>query len=144
MRGRLTVDRVNAALDEIAGKAENTAALISSFRSAPSSSSYSLAVPTASSSSTSIGSTKLSVAERKMAAELFHNVQSRDELRGHVHWVLESDLWDTVSARPDCTGRTLLTLLRHLGRLQEVRCTVGGTATSVHVMLYPSKMAESA
>ena len=37
------------------------------------------------------------------------------------HWFMEADMKQTQTLRPDKTGRALLTVLRHLGRLHEVR-----------------------
>lgn len=43
-------------------------------------------------------------------------MQPHDSLKGRS-WVLESDLRSGAAVRLDKTGKTLLTLLRHLGRL---------------------------
>ena len=36
-------------------------------------------------------------------------------------WFMEADMKQTQTLRPDKTGKALLTVLRHLGRLHEVR-----------------------
>ena len=36
------------------------------------------------------------------------------------HWCMEADMKQTHTLRPDKTGKALLTVLRHLGRLHEV------------------------
>ena len=41
-------------------------------------------------------------------------------MKGH-HWFMEADMKQTQTLRPDKTGKALLTVLRHLGRLHEVR-----------------------
>ena len=35
-------------------------------------------------------------------------------------WFMEADMRQTQTLRPDKTGKALLTVLRHLGRLHEV------------------------
>lgn len=49
--------------------------------------------------------------------------------------MLESDLKTGTAVRLDKTGKTLLTLLRHLGRLQEVRLQADGATHLVYLML---------
>jgi hypothetical protein len=46
--------------------------------------------------------------------------QNRDGIKGR-HWFLESDLKDGLVIKLDKTGKSVLSLLRHLGRLTEVR-----------------------
>lgn len=48
----------------------------------------------------------------------FH-VQGKEGLKGR-HWYMEADMKQTHTLRPDKTGKALLTVLRHLGRLHEV------------------------
>lgn len=103
MRGRLTTDKVNAALDELSTRAEATTALVASARRGR-----------------PLG------AERKHAMWLLHNIASHDALKGKT-WALESDLKSGAALRLDKTGKTILTLLRHLGRVSEVRVPAEGT-----------------
>lgn len=49
--------------------------------------------------------------------------------------MLETDLRSGTAVRLDKTGKTLLTLLRHLGRLQEVRAHADGATHLVYVLL---------
>lgn len=46
--------------------------------------------------------------------------QTKDAAKGRF-WFLETDLRAGTAIRMDKTGKSILTLLRHLGRLQEVR-----------------------
>ena len=52
--------------------------------------------------------------------------QGRDGIKGR-HWLLEMDLKDGVVLRLDKTSRSILVLLRHLGRIQEVGVGAGAT-----------------
>ncbi|EFJ46034.1 hypothetical protein VOLCADRAFT_121093 [Volvox carteri f. nagariensis] len=97
LRGRLQTDKVNAALDELAGHALNNSKLIAAVKG---------------------GGTKLAPADRKRATELLHSVAMKDGIKGH-YWFLESDLREGTAIKLDKTGKSMLTLLRHLGRLQE-------------------------
>jgi hypothetical protein len=47
-------------------------------------------------------------------------VQSKEAAKGRF-WFLESDLRAGTAVKMDKTGKSMLMLLRHLGRLQEVR-----------------------
>ena len=47
------------------------------------------------------------------------HVQGKEGLKGR-HWFMEADMKQTHTLRPDKTGKALLTVLRHLGRLHEV------------------------
>jgi hypothetical protein len=51
---------------------------------------------------------------------LFGVVQTKDAAKGRF-WFLESDLRAGAAVKMDKTGKSMLMLLRHLGRLQEVR-----------------------
>ncbi len=51
---------------------------------------------------------------------MWHYVQGKEGIKGH-HWFMEADMKQTQTLRPDKTGKALLTVLRHLGRLHEVR-----------------------
>lgn len=110
MRGRLTADKVNAALDEIAAHAETNASLVHSIK------------------------TKKPVGPLKKQAQwLTTNFATQDVLKGKV-WVLESDLKSGAALRLDKTGKTVLTLLRHLGRLQETRISADGATHVVYAL----------
>ncbi|GLI68353.1 hypothetical protein VaNZ11_012756 [Volvox africanus] len=113
LRGRLQPDKVNSALDELAGHAQNNSKLIAAVKG---------------------GGNKLAPADRKRATELLHSVATKDGVKGH-YWFLESDLRDGIAIKLDKTGKSILTLLRHLGRLQEVRCSIDGVGTTVYVLV---------
>jgi hypothetical protein len=61
-------------------------------------------------------------------------LQPHEALKGRS-WVLESDLKTGAAVRPDKSGRALLTLLRHLGRLQEARLQADGAAHLAYILL---------
>lgn len=62
--------------------------------------------------------------------------QSKDGVKGRF-WFLESDLKDGMAIKLDKTGRSILTVLRHLGRLNEQRCTTDGGSALVFSMNAP-------
>lgn len=62
----------------------------------------------------------------------------RDSRRRGRHWFLETDLKSGLQLKTDKTGRAVLTLLRHAGRLQEVRTTVAGAQNTVYLLQIPS------
>jgi len=92
--------QVNSAIDELASCAEANHRLMAAARASNS---------------------KLSGAERKRAIELYHSVASKEGIKGRF-WFLDNDLKDGASIRPDKTGKSILMMLRHLKRLEEVRC----------------------
>ena len=47
-------------------------------------------------------------------------IQGKEGIRGHF-WFTEVELRNGAALRPDKTGKGLLMMLRHLGRLSEVR-----------------------
>lgn len=47
-------------------------------------------------------------------------LQGKEGIRGK-HWFMESDLKGGATLKLDKTGKAILTVLRHLGRLTEVR-----------------------
>jgi len=110
MRGRLTTDKVNAALDELATHAEANSVLITAARR------------------------NRPCTDRKHAMWLLHNFSGHDSLKGRM-WVLESDLKSGAALRLDKTGKTILTLLRHLGRLVEVRVSVDGSTHLIYALV---------
>ncbi|KAG2434151.1 hypothetical protein HXX76_007878 [Chlamydomonas incerta] len=115
MRGRLVPEKVNAALDELAGHGLATARLMAAVRA---------------------GGAKLAPAERKRATDLLHNVANKEGVKGHF-WFTDGELREGPLVRPDKSGKGMLTLLRHLGRLAEHRCSVDGAATTVYVLCEP-------
>ena len=112
MRGRLTADKVNAALDELASRAESNAALVSAARKGR-----------------SLGS------ERKHAQWLAYRVANHELLRGQQWWVMDGDLRGGKALRMDNTGRMILTLLRHVGRLSEARIGIDGVTHLVYMLV---------
>jgi hypothetical protein len=111
MRGRLTPVKVNAALDELVSRADGAAALVTAARR-----------------NRPLG------ADRKHAQWLLYNLAPHEALRSRV-WVPESDLKAGTALRLDNTGKTVLTLLRHLGRVGEVRIQADGGTHLVYVVL---------
>ncbi len=63
-------------------------------------------------------------------------IQGKDGIKGQ-HWLLEKDLKEGVSLRLDKSSRATLIILRQLGRLQEVRCSVEGVACTAYVLISP-------
>ncbi|KAL8500335.1 hypothetical protein ACS0TY_020077 [Phlomoides rotata] len=94
MKQRLTVDKVNAAIGDMATYAEANAQLISAPRK------------------------KLTENNLDKALEL-REIATTDAVKGK-HFFLESDI-KGPSLKLDNTGRALLTVLRHLGRITETR-----------------------
>lgn len=119
MRGRLTLDKVNAALDELAGHAATNLRTMAAVRNPA--------------GGGGAGAAKLAPAERKRATDLLHGVANKEGIKGHF-WFLEADLREGQLVKLDKSGKAMLTLLRHLGRLQEVRCNLDGASTLVYVM----------
>eukprot|EP00887_Chlorella_sp_A99_P000775 scaffold5.g775.t1 len=97
MRGRLTTDKINAALDEMAGIAEANAAAVAAVRR-----------------NRAVG------ADKKHAMWLAYNIANHEGLKGRV-WVLEADLRAGQAVRLDKSGKAMMQLLRHLGRTSEVQ-----------------------
>lgn len=48
-----------------------------------------------------------------------HPLQNKEGIRGHF-WFTETELRNGSALRPDKTGKGLLMMLRHLGRISEV------------------------
>jgi len=124
MRGRLTLEKVNAAVNEAALLAESTARLMAAARAGT----LARAVPSC-------------PEERRRAAEMYHAAHSRPEfgLRGRF-WFCDADLRGAgagAALRADRSGKGLLQLLRHLGRVQEQRLSLecAGGACSAFVLL---------
>jgi hypothetical protein len=110
MRGRLTAEKVNAALDELITRAEATAMLVSNARR-----------------NRPLGN------DRKHAQWLLYNLAPFEALKGKV-WAMEADLKSGTALRLDNTGKTTLTLLRHLGRVAELRINADGATHLVYAV----------
>lgn len=61
-------------------------------------------------------------------------VQNKEGTKGQL-WFLEDDLRAGTSIKADKTGKATLTLLRHMGRLHDLRISVEGVTQVVHVLL---------
>ncbi|CAM6119426.1 unnamed protein product [Calypogeia fissa] len=94
MRGRLTLDKVNTAIDEIAMFAESNARLLAAQRN------------------------KLGEEMLLKALEL-REIAFMDSIKGK-HFFTEADMRGQI-LKMDNTGKAILTVLRHLGRTAEVR-----------------------
>ncbi|KFM24003.1 Spindle and kinetochore-associated protein 1-like protein [Auxenochlorella protothecoides] len=108
MRGRLTADRVNQSLDELAAHAARNAALVLAARRG-----------------------RVAGADKRHGMWLAYSVAVmeggiKEPLRGQ-RWVLESDLKTGNALKLDKSGKAILTVLRHLGRISEARVSVEGT-----------------
>ncbi|CAM6103966.1 unnamed protein product [Calypogeia fissa] len=94
MRGRLTLDKVNTAIDEIAMFAESNARLLAAQRN------------------------KLGEEMLQKALEL-REIAFMDSIKGK-YFFTEADMRGQI-LKMDNTGKAILTVLRHLGRTAEVR-----------------------
>ncbi|XP_074280007.1 SKA complex subunit 1 homolog [Silene latifolia] len=94
MRGRLTLEKVNAAISDMATYAEANAHLITSAKK------------------------KLPESMWERALEL-RDIATTEGVKGK-HFFLESDM-KGPSLKLDNTGKAILTVLRHLGRISETR-----------------------
>jgi len=115
MRGRLTLEKVNEALEELCGHADRVAKVTSSQKS---------------------GSARQNSVLAKRIAVLQQRLQKSQKaaLKGKF-WLTESCVKEGSHIRMDKSGRSLLTLFRHLGRLHEIRVTKGGPMETVYVLL---------
>lgn len=111
MKGRLTVDKMNAALDELAGHAEANAELVQAAKK-----------------------NKTSGIDRKHAMWLLTHIARHPSVAGSF-FALESDLKTGNALKTDKTSKSILTVLRHLRRIKEVRIPVQGEQTHVVYML---------
>ncbi|EEF50333.1 spindle and kinetochore-associated protein 1 homolog isoform X2 [Ricinus communis] len=94
MRGRLTLDKVNAAINDMATYAESNAHLI--------------------------GASKKKLAENLWEKALqVRDIAMTETVKGK-HFFLESDI-KGPTLKLDNTGKAMLTVLRHLGRISETR-----------------------
>ncbi|XP_047318252.1 spindle and kinetochore-associated protein 1 homolog [Impatiens glandulifera] len=94
MRGRLTLEKVNAAISDMAAYAQANAQLVTAPRK------------------------KISDSVLEKALEL-RNIAETDLVKGK-HFFLESDI-KGPALKLDNTGKSILTVLRHLGRISETR-----------------------
>ncbi|XP_021280875.1 spindle and kinetochore-associated protein 1 homolog isoform X2 [Herrania umbratica] len=94
MRGRLTLEKVNAAINDMATYAEANAQLVAAPKK------------------------KLAENLWERALEL-RDIATTEAVKGK-HFVLESDM-KGPSLKLDNTGKAILTVLRHLGRISETR-----------------------
>ncbi|XP_010258977.1 PREDICTED: spindle and kinetochore-associated protein 1 homolog [Nelumbo nucifera] len=94
MRGRLTLDKVNAAINDMAAYAETNAQLIAAPKK------------------------KLAEGSWEKALEL-RDIAMTEAVKGK-HFFLESDI-KGPALKLDNTGKAILTVLRHLGRISEAR-----------------------
>ncbi|PIA50167.1 hypothetical protein AQUCO_01300719v1 [Aquilegia coerulea] len=94
MRGRLTLDKVNAAINDMAAYAEANAQLISAPRN--------------------------KLAENALEKALERRDIAMNEAVKGKHFFLETDIKGPV-LKLDITGKSILTVLRHLGRINETR-----------------------
>jgi len=108
MKGRLTADKVNAALDELAGFAEQNAVLVLAARK-----------------------NKTAGYDRKHAIWLHTNIWHHSFLKGKF-WALEADLKAGTALKLDKSGKSCLTILRHLKRIGEVRIQADGSTHIVY------------
>ncbi|GAQ91728.1 hypothetical protein KFL_008400060 [Klebsormidium nitens] len=95
MKGRLTLDKVNAAVDDMASFAEANAQLLSAPRK------------------------KLGEDALKKVLEL-RELTALEGVKGQAFF-LEFDMRSGTHLKMDTTGKSILTVLRHLGRITEVR-----------------------
>lgn len=149
MRARLTADRVNAALEELHRYAERNAVLIVAARKGRVSNAEKkhamwLAYDVGVSSClccNAAGILQCRLGKMQAAPTQSNNVtdscsapayfmQAKEELHGR-QWALESDLKSGTALRLDKTGRSIITVLRHLGRISETRINVDGSMISV-------------
>ena len=61
--------------------------------------------------------------------EYMQVLQGREGIRGK-HWFLETDLKTGTVLKVDKTGKAILTVLRHLGRLSEVQLLLPNACSS--------------
>lgn len=103
IKGRLTLEKVNAAVDELAGFAEACAKAMASVAR------NQLA--------------RVGAEERIRLQELYHSIANKEAAKGRF-WFLENDLRAGTAVKMDKSGKSMLMLLRHLGRLQELRAVL--------------------
>lgn len=113
MKGRLTVSRINSALEELTSHATKNADMIVAAKK-----------------------NKTSGIDRKHALWLLHSVSRNPSVKNRIHVVLESDLRRGKYLKMDNTSKSILTILRHLGRISECRVQADGQTHVVYVCLY--------
>eukprot|EP01025_Chloroclados_australasicus_P021881 TRINITY_DN22820_c0_g2_i1.p2 TRINITY_DN22820_c0_g2~~TRINITY_DN22820_c0_g2_i1.p2 ORF type:complete len:295 (-),score=46.66 TRINITY_DN22820_c0_g2_i1:355-1239(-) len=110
MKGRITRDKVNMAIDDLAEFAVDNQKLMQQIKS---------------------GTCRLSQQERQRAAELYHNVGVKNK---HRYWFCETDLRKGSNIKMDKTGKSILTILRHLGRVSEQRLNILGQQNIIYFL----------
>eukprot|EP01024_Parvocaulis_polyphysoides_P051866 TRINITY_DN5119_c0_g1_i3.p1 TRINITY_DN5119_c0_g1~~TRINITY_DN5119_c0_g1_i3.p1 ORF type:complete len:219 (-),score=32.15 TRINITY_DN5119_c0_g1_i3:153-749(-) len=110
MRGRLTRDKLNAALEDLIDFSLQNQKLMQQIKQ---------------------NSVRLSQTDRNRATELYYNVANKNKGK---FWFCEGDLRGGKTIKLDKTGKSILTIFRHLGRLQEIRVSIMGTQTNVFLL----------
>eukprot|EP01023_Acetabularia_acetabulum_P016270 TRINITY_DN1803_c0_g2_i2.p1 TRINITY_DN1803_c0_g2~~TRINITY_DN1803_c0_g2_i2.p1 ORF type:complete len:271 (+),score=16.75 TRINITY_DN1803_c0_g2_i2:475-1287(+) len=110
IKGRLTMDKMNAALDDLVEFSIQNQKLMQQVKQK---------------------SVKLSESQRNVAVELYHNVASKYKRK---FWFCERDLQGGKIILTGKTGKSILTALRHLKRLKEVRVSILGQQTNVYLL----------
>ena len=113
MKHRLTVERINLALDELTSHATKNADMVAAAKK-----------------------NKTSGVDRKQALWLLHNISRNPSLKNKKYFVLESDLRRGTHLKMGNTAKSILTILRHLGRISECRLQTDGQTHVVYVCLY--------
>lgn len=113
MKGRLTVERINSALRELSTHAAKNADMIAAVKK-----------------------NKTSGIDRKHAKWLLHAISRNPSLKDKRYFVLESDLRQGKSLKMDNSSKSILTILRHLGRISECRIQADGQTHVVYACLY--------
>jgi chromosome segregation ATPase len=113
MKGRLTVERINVALEELTSHANKNAVMIAAAKK-----------------------NKTSGIDRKHALWLLHNISRNSSMKNRKYFVLESDLRRGRYLKMDNTSKSILTILRHVGRISECRLQADGKTHVVYVCLY--------
>eukprot|EP00879_Flechtneria_rotunda_P009534 GHRR01009980.1.p1 GENE.GHRR01009980.1~~GHRR01009980.1.p1 ORF type:complete len:325 (+),score=115.48 GHRR01009980.1:67-1041(+) len=114
MKGRLTLEKVNAALDELAGFAE------ACHKSMAAMSRNQLS--------------RMPAEDRHRMQDMYHSIATKEGVKGRF-WFLETDLKAGQAVKMDKTGKSILMLLRHLGRLQEVRANMESMGSVIAYVL---------
>eukprot|EP00878_Enallax_costatus_P033344 GHUV01036764.1.p1 GENE.GHUV01036764.1~~GHUV01036764.1.p1 ORF type:complete len:218 (+),score=90.14 GHUV01036764.1:1036-1689(+) len=99
MKGRLTLEKVNAVLDEVAGFAESTNKSMSAV------------------ARHQLG--RMGAEERQRLHGMYHGFALKEGVKGR-YWFPETELKAGIAVKMDKTGKSILMLLRHLARLAEV------------------------
>ena len=115
MRGRLTVEKVNKAVVELTHHAESNREMVLAVRKGIAGKRF----------------------DRKHALWLSNNVIPVIKNSGSKYFVVDQDLKRGSHLLPGSnSSRSILTILRHLGRIAETRLTVDGKSHVVYSLLY--------